>query len=63
METISIGGSKYFVQFLDDFSRMSFVYFMKSRDQTFQKFKEFQSLVEKQVGRIIKILLPYNGTE
>lgn len=35
MQTSSIGGTKYFVQFQDDFSRMSFVYFMKTKYETF----------------------------
>ncbi|KAG5897788.1 hypothetical protein JTB14_020005 [Gonioctena quinquepunctata] len=51
METTSIGGAKYYVEFQDDFSRMSFVYFVKTKAETFEKFEDFQSLDEKQVGK------------
>lgn len=30
MKTSSIGGARYFVSFIDDFSRKIFVYFLKS---------------------------------
>lgn len=33
IETTSLGGAKYFITFTDDFSRMCFVYFMKSKDE------------------------------
>lgn len=63
METTSIGGSKYFLTFQDDYSRMSFVYFLKTKDETFEKFKEFQCLTEKQLDRKVKILRTDNGGE
>lgn len=63
METTSIGGSRYYVEFQDDFSRMSFVYFVKTKAETFEKFKDFQGLVEKQIGRKIKVLRSDNGGE
>lgn len=44
--TRSIGGSKYFVTFIDDKSRMIFVYFMKSKSEVFDKFKVFKAMVE-----------------
>lgn len=63
METTSIGGSKYFVQFQDDFSRLSFIYFLKTKDETLEKFKEFQYLAEKQTGKKVKLLRTDNGGE
>ncbi|KAG7301017.1 hypothetical protein JYU34_015390 [Plutella xylostella] len=63
MEQASIGMSKYFLLFVDDFSRMSFVYFLKSKSEVFKYFKEFKSLVEKQTGKEIKILRTDNGGE
>lgn len=63
METASIGGSRYFVQFQDDFSRMCFVYFMKTKSETFKAFKSFKCLVEKQLNRKIKVLRTDNGGE
>lgn len=63
MENVSIGGSRYYVLFVDDYSRMVFVYFMKTKSEVFKFFKEFQSLVEKQTDRKIKILRTDNGGE
>ncbi|GBP54922.1 Retrovirus-related Pol polyprotein from transposon TNT 1-94 [Eumeta japonica] len=63
METKSIGQSKYFLLFVDDASKMTFVYFLKEKNQVFQHFKEFQNRVENQTGNKIKILRTDNGGE
>lgn len=63
MNKNSIGGSRYFVTFIDDMSRFIFVYFVKSKDEVFGVFKSFKALVEKQTGRQIKILRSDNGGE
>lgn len=42
METKSIGGARYFLLFVDDYSRMTFIYFLKNKDEVFSKFKEFR---------------------
>ena len=47
MNTESFGGSYYFLLFTDDFSRMSWVYFLKSKSETFQNFRIFKAMVEK----------------
>jgi hypothetical protein len=55
MRTTSIGGAKYFVTFVDDYSRKVWVYTMKFKGlRRFERFKEFQTLVEIQSGREIK---------
>lgn len=56
METNSIGGSRYFLLFVDDKSRMVFVYFLKTKDQALDKFMAFKNMSEKQTGKQIKIL-------
>ncbi len=63
MEVKSLGGSRYFLLFEDDCSRMSFVYFLKAKDEAIDRFKEFKDLVENQVDRKIKILRTDNGGE
>lgn len=63
METRSIGGSKYFLLFVDDYSKMTFVYFLKTKDETFNCFKTYKSLVENQTGKRIKIFRTDNGLE
>ena len=57
------GGARYFVSFIDDFSRKAWIYLMKSKDQVFEKFKAWRALVEKQSGRDLKILRSDNGGE
>lgn len=42
----SISRSLYFVSFIDDYSRRTFVYFLISKYEAFSWFKEFKSLVE-----------------
>jgi transposase InsO family protein len=59
----SMGGSRYFVTFTDDFSRKLWVYFMKQKSEVFSKFKLWKAEVENQTGRKIKYLRSDNGTE
>ena len=40
------GGYHYFLTFTDDFSRYGYIYLMKHKSETFEKFKEFQSEVK-----------------
>ena len=35
------GGYHYFITFTDDFSRYGYIYLMKHKSETFEKFKEF----------------------
>jgi hypothetical protein len=56
---------KYFycVSFIDDFSRNTWIYFLKKKFEVFDKFKEFKALVENQTKKTIKVLRKYNGGE
>lgn len=63
MQTQSIGGSFYFLTFIDDFSRMTWVYFIKNKSETFEKFKQFKAISEKQSGKQIKTLRSDGGGE
>ena len=40
------GGYRYFVTFTDDLSIYGYIYLMKHKSETFEKFKEFQSEME-----------------
>lgn len=51
MKTKSLGGSRYFLLFIDDYSRISWVYFLNFKSKTFENFKKFKALVEKQSGK------------
>lgn len=63
METQSIGAAKYVLTFIDDYSRKLFVYFLRNKSETMQRFVEFKARVENQTERKIKILRTDNGTE
>ena len=56
MSSIARGGFQYFITFTNDLSRYGYVYLMKHKSETFEKFKEFQSEVENQCGKKIKVL-------
>ena len=40
------GGYHYFLTFTDDLTKYGYIYLMKHKSETFEKFKEFQSEVE-----------------
>lgn len=59
----SKGGARYFVTFIDDFSRYVWIYLMKTKDEVTEIFKKFKTMVEKQTGRSIKRIRSDNGGE
>ncbi|KAK1605662.1 hypothetical protein QYE76_029335 [Lolium multiflorum] len=63
MSVASRGGYRYVLTFTDDLSRYGYIYFMKHKSETFEKFKEFQSEVENQRNKKIKFLRSDRGGE
>ena len=57
------GGFLYFITFTDDLSRYGYIYLMKHKYETFERFKEFQNEVENQRGKKIKFLWSDRGGE
>jgi hypothetical protein len=51
MSSIARDGFHYFVTFTDDFSRYGYVYLMRHKSESFEKFKEFHSEVQNQLAR------------
>ena len=49
-------GYCYFLTFTDDLSRYGYIYLMKHKSETFEKFEEFQSEVENHRNKKIKFL-------
>ena len=41
------GGYFYFITFTDDLLRFKYMYLMKHKSKAFDKFKEYQSMIEK----------------
>ena len=56
----SIGGAEYFLTFIDDYTRYTWVYPLKTKDQVFM---EWKALVEKSVGKKLKTFRTDNGGE
>ena len=54
---------KYYVIFVDDFSRKCWIFFMQKKSDTFAKFCEFKALVEKESGKKVIALRSDNGGE
>ncbi|KAK1604804.1 hypothetical protein QYE76_028477 [Lolium multiflorum] len=63
MSVVSRGGYRYVLTFTDDLSRYGYIYLMKHKSETFEKFKEFQSEVENQRNKKIKFLRSDRGGE
>ena len=58
-----LSGYEYYVTFIDDYSRKTWIYFLKNKSEVLRKFKEFKALVENCSERIIKTLRSNNGGE
>ena len=59
----TICGSRYFLTFIDDFSRYGYLYLIKEKSDALDKFKVFKLEVEKQLGKVIKIVRYDRGGE
>ncbi|GBM21371.1 Retrovirus-related Pol polyprotein from transposon TNT 1-94 [Araneus ventricosus] len=59
----SLGGSKYFLSIIDDFSRKIDVFTLKSKSEVFSIFKEYLSRVQRELGRKLKSVRTDNGLE
>ncbi|WVZ51377.1 hypothetical protein U9M48_002529 [Paspalum notatum var. saurae] len=58
----SVSGQKYYVSFIDDYNKFTWIYLLKFKSDVFQKFHEFQSLVERLFNRkIISIQTDWGG--
>jgi hypothetical protein len=63
MMVASLNGYLYYVLFIDDHSKKTWIYFHKNKDGVISKFQEFKARVEIPTGRKIKILRSDNGGE
>ena len=61
MSSSSLSGYVYYVSFINDFSKKTWVYFLKNKDEVFDKFKEFKTLMENQTDKKIKTFRSDNG--
>ena len=63
MSSSSLSGYVYYVSFIDDFSKKTWVCFMKNKDEVFNKFKKFKALIENHTEKNIKTFRSNNGRE
>ena len=59
----STGGARYFVTFVDDFSRKLWIYFISHKSQVLAKFQHFVQLLANSTRQIIQTLCTNNGGE
>lgn len=52
----SLGGSRYFVTFIDDHSRFCFLYMLKTKDEVFHVFVKWLKMVQNQSDRHVKTI-------
>jgi hypothetical protein len=50
---ISVGKFKYYISFIDDYSKFVWIYLLKNKSDVFRKFHDFQQLVEHQFDKKI----------
>ena len=51
----------YFITFIDDYSRYGYLYLIKEKSESLDKFKIFRTEVEKQLGKVIKVVRSDRG--
>jgi hypothetical protein len=61
--TKSTYGEHYFMLIIDDYTRLTWVYFLKEKSEAFEKFKTYKALVENETDLKIKCLRSDNGGE
>ena len=57
----SINGFKYYVLFIDHFTRFTWLYLLKSKSEVFAKFVRFKAMIENQFSAKIKIFRSDGG--
>ncbi|CAJ2628037.1 unnamed protein product [Trifolium pratense] len=62
-EAALLGGSKYFITFVDEYSIMIWLYTLKLKSEALEVFKKFKVLIEKESEKSIKILRTDGGGE
>ena len=63
MSTRALSGGEYFIAFIDDHSRKPWIYFLKTKDEVFDRSRQFKVLIENITVKTIKVLRSDNGGE
>ena len=59
----TLGGNKYFLTFIDDFSKYIYIYYIKSKSDVYTKFLHYKALVEKETSAKIQKIKADNRGE
>jgi len=60
---VSVSGMKYFVTFIDCYSRMTWLYLIRHKSEVLKCFKDFCASIKNQFDAHVKIIRTDNGTE
>ena len=63
MPVPSANGNKYIMTFIDDYTRMCWVYFLKNKSDAFLTFKNFHKWIENDAQSHIMSIHTDNGKE
>ena len=63
MPVPSANGNKYIMTFIDDYTRMCWVYLLKNKSNAFQTFKNFHTWIENDAQSHIGSIRTDNGKE
>jgi len=62
-KVLTLGGSRWFVTFIDDCIRMAWVCLMKSKSEVKFLFQKFNNMIQTQYNAQIQVLRSENGGE
>lgn len=57
----SNSNKRYFITFIDDYSRKTWIYFLSEKSAALETFKRFKAVVEKEIGDLICCLRSDRG--
>ena len=63
MDCLSRNGKRYFITFIDDYSRYTYVFPLKTKDEAFETFKTYKAEVENKLSLKIKSIRSDRGGE
>lgn len=58
---LSSSGYRYYIHFIDAYSRFTWLYLLRAKSEALQAFVNFKTLVEKQIGLPVKCIQTDRG--